>query len=102
MPVGRDQLKFFCREGDDGFPVLSAAPGGIGEDGARLGVKGKEGGFLEVLDLDVHDGPGAVFRLVLPTQEDVDVDIAGTRIRPVRLGLAAGGEGEESPDEQCN
>ena len=88
-------------KGDDGFPVLSAAPG-IGEDGARPGVKGKEGGFLEVLDLDVHDGPGAVFRLVLPAQEDVDVDIAGTRIRPVRLGLPTGGEGEESPHEQCN
>ena len=55
---------------------------------------GEKGGFLEVLDLDVHEGPGAVFRLVRPAQGDGDVHIAGARLQPVRLGLAAGGKGE--------
>ena len=89
-------------KGGDGRPRLSAAPRSVGEDRARLRVEGEEGGFLEVLDLDVHDGPGAVLRLVLPAQGDRDIDVAGVRFRQVRPGLAAGGEGEESPDEQCD
>ena len=93
MPVGRDQLKFFCRG-----KAATGAPGCR----ARLRVEGEEGGFLEVLDLDVHDGPGAVLRLVLPAQGDRDIDVAGVRFRQVRPGFAAGGEGEESPDEQCD
>ena len=87
------------REGGDGFPVLAT---GIGEDGARLRVEGEEGGFLEVLDFDVHDGPGAVRGLIFPSEADRDIDIAGLRARPLRLGLAAGGEGEDRPDEQCD
>ena len=90
--------------GEDGDrrPILSAAPRGVGEDRARLRVEGEEGGFLEVLDLDVHDGPGTVFRPFLPAQGDGYVDVAHGRFRLVRFGLPAGSEGEENSQGQCD
>ena len=89
-------------KGDDGLPVTPAAARGVGKEGAFLRIEGEKGGLLEVLNLDVHDGPGAVFHFVLPTQADRDVDVAMVRFQSFRLGFAAGGKGESRSDEQCN